>query len=96
MKLSKLGNKKYPFQKKFLYSLKKSLSYILGNGAFLYFQKKVFLIFLEMKISGLTNKKFHKVTFWAQKNEQNPALKKFLIFQQMEFSSLKLKKIALK
>ena len=68
----------------------------MGNGAFLYFQKKVFLIFLEMKISGLTNKKFHKVTFWAQKNEQNPALKKFLIFQQMEFSSLKLKKIALK
>ena len=58
-------------------------------------QKKVFLIFREMKLSSPKLKKlliFQKRTFRPQKIKKN-TLKKFLIFQEIELSSPKLKKL---
>ena len=50
--------------------LKESFTYISGNGTFLYFLK-VFLTFLEMKLSSLKNKKFQERTFPTRKNKKN-------------------------
>ena len=50
-------NKKIRPENFFLYFLKKNFSYISGNETLLYVLKKVFLIFLEMELSSLKNKK---------------------------------------
>ena len=65
---------------------KKSFSFIVGNETSLYFLKNVFLVLMEMELSSLKNKKFHEVTFRAK-----PALKRFIIFCEMELSSRKMK-----
>ena len=73
------------------------ISYIFSKKAFLIFRetelfyvflKKVFLIFYVMELSSPKIKKFQEVTFRARKIK-NPALKKFLIFREMELSSSK-------
>ena len=57
-----------PALKTFLiFSQKKRFSYTLENRTFLYFLKKIFLIFPEMELSSLKNKKFQEVTFRIQK-----------------------------
>ena len=53
----------------------------MGNGTFLYFLKNFFLIFPEMELFSLKNKKFQKGTFQAQKIKK-ASLKKFLTFFQ--------------
>ena len=45
-----------------------------------------------MELFSPKNKNFHEGTFRAGKIKKN-TLKKFLIFQEMELSSLKLKKL---
>ena len=54
----------------FLYFPEKCFSCILENGTFLYFLKKVFLIFPGMELFSLKCKKFQEVTFRAQKMEK--------------------------
>ena len=53
-------NKKNRPEKIYYIFFKKSFSYISGNGTFSYFLKKVFLIFPEMELSSLKNKKFQE------------------------------------
>ena len=72
--------------KKFITFSQKKLFLYLGNGAFLHFLKKAFLIFQEIK---LNNKKFQELTFQDRKMKKITTLKKLLIFQKMELSSRK-------
>ena len=89
--------------KKLLVLHKKELSYIFPRKTFiifrktetlknsLYFKKRNFLLFREMG----TSKKlliFQEATFWAQKVKRTTQ-KKNLIFQEMELSSSRLKKL---
>ena len=61
------------------------MSYILGNGTFLYFLKRVFFIVWETKLFSLKNKTFQQENFWAQK------IKSFLYFAKWNFSAPSLK-----
>ena len=81
-------SKKLP-SKNLLYFLKKSFCYIWENGAFLFFLKKTFLIFQEIKLSNLNKKKFQELTFQDRKMKKTTTLKKLLIFRKMELSSPK-------
>ena len=56
----------------FKYFFIKGFSHISGNGNFLYFIKKVFLIFPEMELSSLKNKKFQEGTTELEKKQKNP------------------------
>ena len=56
------------------------------------FLQPVFFLFWEMELSSPKYTKFQEKIFWVQKNKKKTALKKFLIFEKMELSSLKLKK----
>ena len=68
---------------------KNNFSYILGNGTFLYFVKEVFLIFPEVELSSLKNKKFQERTSELEKIK-TLTFKKLLIFWEMERSKSKL------
>ena len=58
----------------------------MGNGTFLYFVKEVFLIFPEVELSSLQNKKIQERTSELEKIK-TLTLKKLLIFCEMERSS---------
>ena len=57
-------------------------------------QKKAFLIFWEMELFKKTSYILRNGTFQAQKIKKKNAVKKFLIFREMEHSSPKLKKLS--
>ena len=65
------------------------ISYIFSKKLFLYFEKRDFLIFLEMELYSLKNKIFQEVTLQAQKIKKTTP-KKFLIFREMELFSPKI------
>ena len=100
---------KFFLEKNFLYFFLKKTSSEKISYIFIYGPKiKNFFIFSfivrEMEFSSPTIKKFLNFTtsnskFFLEKNfiyiflEKNPILKKFLIFREMELSSLKLNKL---
>ena len=71
----------------------KSFSYILGNGTFLYCFKKAFLIVPEVEFSNLMSPLYLRKLLSKIKKEKKSTTKNFLIFQQMEICSSKIKKI---
>ena len=85
-KKTRSENISYIFIKKaFLIFQETELSYVVSKKMFLYFRKWNFLALYFSYISGNN--------FPSSKNEKKNTLKKLLIFQEMELSSPKLKKL---
>ena len=88
------------FWPKFKKKLKKFLLFSQKRKLFVYFRKRIFLIFQETDlsyISGNVNPKklliFQEVTFRARKvkrTKKEPTLKMFLIFQEIKLSTPKI------
>ena len=92
--LPSLKNKKKPALQKFvIFSQKKHFLYF-GKRNFLIFSLKKFFLFIfpKMVLFSLKNKKLLEETFQAQEIKK-PTLKEFLVFQEIELSSLKPKNI---